>query len=65
MMASTVIDFVNNTLAWLTYALDAPSARAVVFGFNIGGNLLCSLLKFPSFFTLWMIINEVNQLVYG
>jgi serine palmitoyltransferase len=56
-MASTVIDFVNNTLAWFTYALDAPSARAVVFGFNIGGNLLCSLLKFPSFFTLWMIIN--------
>ncbi|GAU27301.1 hypothetical protein TSUD_05270 [Trifolium subterraneum] len=27
-MASTVMDLVNNTLDWVTYALDAPSARA-------------------------------------
>jgi serine palmitoyltransferase len=40
MMASTVLNFVNTTLDWVTHALDAPSASAIVFGFNIGGNFL-------------------------
>jgi hypothetical protein len=54
MLPSTVID-------WVTYALDAPSARAVVFGFNIRGNLLCSVLKFPSCF----LFMDDYQLDYG
>jgi serine palmitoyltransferase len=46
MMASTVLNFVNTTLDWVTHALDAPSASAIVFGFNIGGNFSSSRLNY-------------------
>lgn len=44
MMTSTVLNFANTTIDWVTQAFNAPSARAIVFGFNIGGHLFIEVL---------------------
>lgn len=37
-MSSSILNIVNATVDWVTATLDAPSSRAVIFGFPIGGS---------------------------
>ncbi|KAL3510133.1 hypothetical protein ACH5RR_029534 [Cinchona calisaya] len=45
-MASVAMDMLKAASDWLTFAFDAPFARAVVFGVNIGGHLFVEGLLF-------------------
>ncbi|CAN6587390.1 hypothetical protein ACFX2I_043181 [Malus domestica] len=45
-MSSSILNIVNATVDWVTATLDAPSSRAVIFGFPIGGHLFVEVLLF-------------------
>ncbi|CAI9114798.1 OLC1v1015601C1 [Oldenlandia corymbosa var. corymbosa] len=45
-MASVAMDMLRAASDWLTLAFDAPSAKAVVFGVNIGGHLFVEGILF-------------------